>query len=241
MFLARGLQTAASTRFYKSILKPVLGPYLEEELDVDQLDVQLSEGTIKLNSLNIKAAALNDALLASAGGGGSGSGRDGTGRRATSGIGGSGGLGRGGDDELPVPSVPFIVESCFVEELSLQFGSLSTIAEEGMDVEVDGITLDILPSSNFEEELRQIMKARSYRQQAEAAERKAAEYAAAAAAAEHAALCAAAAAEGLPMPDSPRKNASSTAASSTSTSTASFTSSFLSYFGLVVIPLQNLV
>ena len=79
MFLARGLQTAASTRFYKSILKPVLGPYLEEELDVDQLDVQLSEGTIKLNSLNIKAAALNDALLASAGGGGSGSGRDGTG------------------------------------------------------------------------------------------------------------------------------------------------------------------
>jgi hypothetical protein len=232
MFLARGLQTAASTRFYKSILKPVLGPYLEEELDVDQLDVQLSEGTIKLNSLNIKAAALNDALLASAGGGGSGSGRDGTGRRATSGIGGSGGLGRGGDDELPVPSVPFIVESCFVEELSLQFGSLSTIAEEGMDVEVDGITLDILPSSNFEEELRQIMKARSYRQQAEAAERKAAEYAAAAAAAEHAALCAAAAAEGLPMPDSPRKNASSTAASSTSTSTASFTSSFLSYFGL---------
>ena len=117
-----------------------------------------------------------------------------------------------------------------MEELNLRFGSLSTIAEEGLDVEVDGITLDILPSSNFEEELRQIVKTRIYRRQAEAAERKAAKYAAAAATAKRDAIRAAAAAEGFPMPESLRENVSSSATSSTNSS--SFTSTFLSYFGL---------
>ena len=236
MFIARGIQNAASARLYKSILKPLLGPYLEEELDVDQLDIHLSKGEIKLNSLNIKADALNNALLGMSGGS---TGHDAGGTDPSTNTPSQYADGPNGKS---LPFMPFVVERCTIDEISLEFSSLGAIAEEGIDVEADGITIDILPSTNFQDELREIMRKQIFNQKAEAAARRANQFAAAAASAGRAAMRAAAAADGLPVPQSLRTKSSLDSYDQASAndepsvdpspSSSSFVSSLLGYLGL---------
>ena len=64
MFLLRRLQTVALKRLYKFILKRILGPFLADELDLDQLDVELSKGLLHLGDLELNVAPLNDVLAA---------------------------------------------------------------------------------------------------------------------------------------------------------------------------------
>ena len=43
-------------RFYKFVLKRLLGSFLRTELDLDQLDVQLGAGTVELRDLELNVA-----------------------------------------------------------------------------------------------------------------------------------------------------------------------------------------
>ncbi len=183
MFLLRRLQDNVSRRLYKSVLKQAIGRYLEEELDVDQLDVALSAGCVRLNSLNIKPAALNDALLSAA-----------TASAAATLSSSS------SSSSSPTPPPPFYVEGCSVDEFTLRVGALGSVLEDGCDIEVVGLTLDLVPGSAFADELRAIAAARARRADATAADAKARRYAAAAADARQQALRAAAAAEGMELP-----------------------------------------
>lgn len=47
----------------KFFLKKKLGQFLLGEIDIDQLDVQLSEGTIQLNDLALNVDFLNDKVI----------------------------------------------------------------------------------------------------------------------------------------------------------------------------------
>ena len=64
MYLLRRLQNVALKRLYKFILKRILGPFLADELDLDQLDVELSKGLLHLGDLELNVAPLNDVLAA---------------------------------------------------------------------------------------------------------------------------------------------------------------------------------
>jgi hypothetical protein len=52
-------------RFYKYILKRVVGNFLQNELDLDQLEVQLGAGTVELRDLelNVDVSARQHAAL----------------------------------------------------------------------------------------------------------------------------------------------------------------------------------
>ena len=47
-------------RFYKFILKRMLGNMLQNELDLNQVDVQLANGIIELRDLELNVKFLND-------------------------------------------------------------------------------------------------------------------------------------------------------------------------------------
>lgn len=53
----------AVKRVCKFFLKKKLGQFLLGDIDIDQLDVQLSEGTIQLNDLALNVDFLNDKVI----------------------------------------------------------------------------------------------------------------------------------------------------------------------------------
>ena len=52
-----------TSRGTKNILKQLIGHFLEDELDTHQVDLQLTSGLLKLNSLTLSAPALNHEIL----------------------------------------------------------------------------------------------------------------------------------------------------------------------------------
>ena len=55
--------TAALRRFLKFVLKRSIGPYLQTELDLSQLDVELSTGKLELHNVLLNCDAINTALV----------------------------------------------------------------------------------------------------------------------------------------------------------------------------------
>ena len=49
-------------RFYKFMLKRLIGHLLEDELNLQQLDVQIGSGTVELRDLKLSSVALNNML-----------------------------------------------------------------------------------------------------------------------------------------------------------------------------------
>ena len=48
-------------RFYRAILKKFIGDFLEDELQLNQVDVQFTEGKVRLTNLNLRLdVSLND-------------------------------------------------------------------------------------------------------------------------------------------------------------------------------------
>jgi hypothetical protein len=47
-------------RFYKFLLKRILGSFLQYDLDLDQLDVQLAKGELELRDLELNVQMLNE-------------------------------------------------------------------------------------------------------------------------------------------------------------------------------------
>ena len=62
MFVLRRLAQPALKRFYRFVLRRAIGQFLLEELDLEQLDVQLGEGSITLTELELDAEELNRQL-----------------------------------------------------------------------------------------------------------------------------------------------------------------------------------
>lgn len=53
----------AAKRLCKFLLKKKLGQFLLGEIDIDQLDVQLSQGTVQLNDLALNVDFLNQKVI----------------------------------------------------------------------------------------------------------------------------------------------------------------------------------
>ena len=104
----RRVSDLGSRRLYKSVLKQIIGPYLDDELDLDQLDINLSDGTIHLNSLTLKPKAVNELLQAA--------------------------------------GIPVTLRACTIEDFKVVVSSWGSILEDGCDVHIDGVCVDIVPN-----------------------------------------------------------------------------------------------
>eukprot|EP00439_Symbiodinium_sp_Y106_P049754 s2774_g6.t1 len=54
--------TTPLKRFYKYILKRILGSFLKQDLDLEQLEVQLYRGTVQLRALELDVAQIDPLL-----------------------------------------------------------------------------------------------------------------------------------------------------------------------------------
>lgn len=53
---------APMKRFYKFVLKRLIGKFLSKDFDVDQLDIQLSQGSVELQDLSLDVTVLNQVI-----------------------------------------------------------------------------------------------------------------------------------------------------------------------------------
>ena len=173
-----------TSRGTKNILKQLIGHFLEDELDTHQVDLQLTSGLLKLNSLTLSAPALNHEILNAI------VGEVDTTTATTTTI------------EPDVGSIPFRIERCSIDNFSVKFSSLSTILEEGCSVDVSGLVLDLTPGHTLAEEFIAIATDRRNKREAREAERRAKVASRYAQQATRAARRASAVAAGLPLTSS---------------------------------------
>jgi autophagy-related protein 2 len=64
MFMLTQLTDPALRRLYKFVVKRLIGQYLVDELDMDQLNVSMRSGTIELNDLDLNPEAICGSLPA---------------------------------------------------------------------------------------------------------------------------------------------------------------------------------
>ena len=137
-----------SSRASKNVLKQLLGHFLRDELNIEQVDLQLSAGSLKLNSLNLNPDALNHELLNAI-------------------------VSSSTNADIRSTPVPFRIENCSVDDFSVSFSSLARILEDGCSVDVSGIVLDLIPGSTLTHQLLEIAKDRAIKLAAKRLEQKA--------------------------------------------------------------------
>ena len=169
--------SSLSSRGSKNILKQLIGAFLEDDLDTEQVDLQLTSGCLKLNSLNLKADAINHEMLNALVG-------DGTNTSNTT----------------TTAVIPFCVERCSIDDFAVSFSSLSKILEEGCNVSASGIVIDLIPGNTLTTQLLAIAQDRAQKNRAKRLEQKAKDAKEAALQATWAARRASAIAAGLPPP-----------------------------------------
>ena len=153
----------------------MLGHFLRDELNIEQVDLQLSAGSLKLNSLNLNPDALNHELLNAI-------------------------VSSSTNADIRSTPVPFRIENCSVDDFSVSFSSLARILEDGCSVDVSGIVLDLIPGSTLTHQLLEIAKDRAIKLAAKRLEQKAKDAEEASRAASNIARRAAAIAAGLSVP-----------------------------------------
>lgn len=65
MFVFRKLTDPALRRLYKFIFKRLIGSFLRNDLDLEQLNIELRAGKFELNNLELNVDLINDYLLGS--------------------------------------------------------------------------------------------------------------------------------------------------------------------------------
>ncbi len=137
-------------RFYKFIAKRVLGNFLKrKDLNIDQLEVEISTGRVTLRDLELNVDVINDLITSSgtastgaaatAGSGGSGSGTAGS-----TGSGGPGTGGGGGGGGLPLYVVSGMIRHV---EVIIPWRN---ILKQHCTLKIDGLEIVLQPTAQIE-------------------------------------------------------------------------------------------